>query len=204
MAVDTSNFTLDTPVKIKILEPGVYVPELSTYTPLECYASIDQAITILNRGVEVEFPAQEGREISIFIEDLLLSYEEKKQSIKKHYGEIGTNVTTALETIQSINDSKITPEEEKEYDESKIFEYTDVAERIVSNLRDGGEFRHLTRLADNNTEDVLEREKKERKARERNSIRKKEALELARLEAETFLKLMQDGKMDFDPGDDSL
>ncbi len=39
--VDTSKFTLDTPVKISVMTPGIYVPELQTYTPLESYDSID-------------------------------------------------------------------------------------------------------------------------------------------------------------------
>jgi hypothetical protein len=37
--VDVSNMTLSTPVKVIIRGPsGVWIPELSTYTPLESYA----------------------------------------------------------------------------------------------------------------------------------------------------------------------
>lgn len=202
--VDTSKFSLDTPVRIKIMQPGIYVPELSTYTPLESFASIDEAIAILNRGVEVNFPDQENREITLFIEDLLLDYQEKKNALKRTYGDVGTNVDSALSTIQDINDSSVPVEEKLVEEDSKIFFYDDVIDRIVRELRDGDDLADVRRLsAENNIGvDHIERERNLRKSRERNAARKKEALEIARLEAETFMKLSNDGKMSFDLPDD--
>ena len=71
MAVDTSKFTIDTPVCIKVKTPGYWFPEFSTYSPLELYAPIEKVIAILNRGISVEFPQQSSKnEISNKIEEL--------------------------------------------------------------------------------------------------------------------------------------
>ena len=51
MAVDTSKFTIDTPICIKVKTPGYWFPEFSTYSPLELYAPIEKVIAILNRGI---------------------------------------------------------------------------------------------------------------------------------------------------------
>ena len=133
--VDTSKFTYDTPIKIKILQPGFYLPEFSTYTPFESYASIEEAINIMNRGIPVEFPQQsKEREISRKVEDLLLDYAEKQEQLKKKFGNVGTNIETALDTIQEINDSKITKEEEIIEKNNHIFDMDDVYQRISRNL----------------------------------------------------------------------
>ena len=205
--VDTSNFTLDTPVKISIMTPGFYIPELKTYTPLVSYASIEQVITIMNRGIKVDFPKQEKREISEKIEDILLEYEEKKRSLKEKFGgDVGSNVDKALDTIQEINDSKITKEEKLEEEENHIFEYDDVINRVVSNLRDGVDSRLVEMLNNSSSEDRLEREQRERKAKERISLKRKEALSLATIEAETIQKIAQAGQFNdsFDERYDDL
>ena len=191
--IDTSNFTLDTPVYISIMTPGYYIPELSTYTPLKVYTKIENVITIMNRGIKVEFPRQEKREISEKIEDILLEYEEKKQKLKKKYGDVGSNVDKALETIQEINDSKITKEEQRIEDENHIFEYDDVINRVVSNLRDGVDSR-LVEMLSNSSGDRLEKEQQERKAKERIALKRKEALELVTLETESLRKIAQAGQ----------
>ena len=192
--IDTSNFTLDTPVKISIMTPGIYIPELTTYTPLISYASIEQVVTIMNRGIKVDFPKQEKREISEKIEDILLEYEEKKRSLKEKYGDVGSNIDKALDTIQEINDSKITQSEKIEEEEIHIFEYDDVINRVVSNLRDGVDSRLVEMLNNSSSEDRLEREQRERKAKERISLKRKEALSLATIEAETIQKIAQAGQ----------
>lgn len=134
--IDTSKFTYDTPVKIKILQSGIYLPEFSTYTPFESYASIEEVINIINRGITVEFPQQsKEQEISKKIEDLLFEYAEKQDQLKKKFGNVGTDIETALDTIQEINDSKITPEEERIECDNHIFKMDDVNERIARNLR---------------------------------------------------------------------
>lgn len=193
--VDTSKFTLNTPIKISISAPGYYIPELSTYTPLKSYASIEEVITIMNRGIKIEFPQQEKREISEKIEDILLEYEEKKQALKPKYGEVGTNVDKAIETIQEINDSKITKEEEEEDKNSHIFDYSDVTNRVIKNLKEGADMRIIDAMS--SPDDRIKKEEELRKSRERIAIRRKEALQMASMEAEAFAKLAQDGKFEY-------
>ncbi len=196
--IDTSNFTYDTTVKIKILQPGFYLPEFSTYTPFESYASIEEVINIMNRGIPVEFPKQsKEREISKKIEDLLLDYAERQEQLKKKYGNVGTNIETALDTIQEINDSKITKEEEIIEKNNHIFNMDDVNQRIIRNLNND----NIERLFDSDEfidpEERLKRQTEERKSRERNLKRKKEALEQVSMETEALRKLIQDAKYDF-------
>lgn len=192
--VDVSKFTLDTPIKISIMTPGFYIPELSTYTPLKCYASIEKVITIMNRGIKVEFPQQEKNEISEKIEDILLEYEEKKRALKKTYGDVGTNIDKALEVVQEINDSKITVEEAKEEKDKHIFDYSDIAQRISRNLRDGVDGRLMEMMS--TPDDRIGEAEKIRKSKERVAIIKKEALSMASLETETLCKLAQNGRFD--------
>ena len=203
--VDTSKFTLDTPVKISVMTPGIYVPELQTYTPLESYASIDECISILNRGIEIEFPQQEKNEITEKIEDILLDYEEKKRMVRKTHGDVGTNVSRALETVEEINNSRLTPEEIKAEEESHIFDFTETANRIVNNLKNEDDMFRFNTLF-NSGVDRIEEETKLRKARERNKLRKKEALELLTMETETYNKLANAGYTDnsFDEKYDSM
>jgi chromosome segregation ATPase len=199
--VDTSKFDLDTPIKISIMTPGYYIPELQTYTPLKSYASIEEVINIMNRGIAVEFPQQEKKEISEKIEDILLEYEEKKQSLKKKYGEVGSNIDKALETIQEINDSKVTLDEEIKEREDHIFDYSDVTNRVIRNLRDGFDSKILDALA--SPEDRIKTEEEKRKSRERVAARRKEALEMLSLETETLQKLSQ-GQYVFDDRYDNI
>lgn len=199
--VDTSKFDLDTPIKISIMTPGYYIPELQTYTPLKSYASIEEVINIMNRGIAVEFPQQEKKEISEKIEDILLEYEEKKQSLKKKYGEVGSNIDKALETIQEINDSKVTLDEEIKEREDHIFDYSDVTNRVIRNLRDGFDSKILDALS--SPEDRIKTEEEKRKSRERIAARRKEALEMLSLETETLQKLSQ-GQYSFDDRYDNI
>jgi hypothetical protein len=196
--VDTSKFTYDTPVKIKILQPGLYLPEFSTYTPFESYASIEEVINIMNRGIPVDFPQQsKEREISRKVEDLLLDYAEKQEELKKKYGNVGTNIETALDTIQEINDSKITKEEEIIEQNNHIFNMDDVTQRIARNLSAD----NIERLFDSDEfidpEERLKKQTEERKSRERNLKRKKEALEQTTMETDSLRRLIQDAKFDF-------
>lgn len=196
--VDTSKFTYDTPIKIKILQPGLYLPEFSTYTPFESYASIEECINIMNRGIPVDFPQQsEAREISKKVEDLLFEYAEKQNELKKKFGNVGTNIETALDTIQEINESKVTKEEEIAEQESHIFKMDDVAQRIARNLRNDT----IEQLFDSDEfidpDERLKKQTEERKSRERNLKRKKEALEQTAMETDAIRRLIQDAKFDF-------
>ena len=48
--IDVNTLTLDSRIRIKILTPGIYIPELHTYTPLQTFASIEN-INITYRQV---------------------------------------------------------------------------------------------------------------------------------------------------------
>lgn len=202
---DTSKLTLDTPVKIKIMNSGIYVPELKTYTPLESYASIDDCISIMNRGIEITFPQQSKNEITEKIEDILLEYEELRNKVKKTHGDVGTSVSVALDVVQEINDSKLTEEDIQHEKDQHIFDFEDISTRIARNLKNGDEMFRIKNVFNENV-DRLNEEEKLRKSRERNSVRKKEAMELAALEAETFNKLAQNGQFEnaFDDSFDQI
>ena len=192
---DTSKLTLDTPVKIKIMESGIYVPELTTYTPLECYTSIDNCIAIMNRGVEIEFPQQEKNEITKKIEDILLAYEEAKRQLKKSHGDVGTNIEKALNVVQEINESKLTEEDIQNEKDAHIFDFDDIANRIANNLQNDDDMFRFNAMF-NNDKDIIDEAAKIRHARERNKLRKKEALEIATLESQTLNRLSQMGQFE--------
>ena len=195
--IDTSNFNLDTPVKINISEPGLYLPELETFTPARSYASIEQVITMLNRGINVKFPDQEKNEIGEKIEEILLIYKERQASLKKKYGDIGSNVENAINTIQELNDSKISMEEKQQEIEEQIFEYDDVVKHIVTSFNNPSSMDFTNPDIYATGEDRIEREKERRKSRERIAAKRKAALEMAKLETETYKKLTQQGNFNF-------
>lgn len=177
--VDVSKYNFDTPVLIKITDDvGTFVPELSTYTPLETYASISQVISIMNRtGIAIEFPKQSSeREISKKIEDLLLDYNNKvKEAEDKGYFVEG-DISNALNTIQYINDSKITEDEIKEEIEKHIFEYDDIILRIYEDLRGSELDRIFESEAYTQDKDILKEAENRRKAEDRVHNFKKESL----------------------------
>ena len=202
---DTSKMTLDTPVKIKIMSSGIYIPELHTYTPLESYAKVDDCIAIMNRGIEITFPQQEKNEITEKIEDIILEYEEMRNKVKKTHGDVGTNMSVALDVVQEINKSKLTEEDIQREKDSHIFDFEDISTRIANNLKNGDEMFRIKNVFNEHI-DRLDEEARLRKSRDRNAIRKKEAMELAALEAETFNKLAQNGQFEnsFDTSFDQL
>lgn len=135
--IDTSNFTIDTPVLIKIMSPiGVDVPELHTRIPVESYASIDQIIGIMNRGIVVTFPKESNlHEISKKIEDIMLDYKAKVEIAEEKGHIVENNIDTALDTISEMNNSSLTEKEQEEEFERHIFEYPEIIERIYKDLR---------------------------------------------------------------------
>ena len=177
--VDVSKYNFDTPVLIKITDDvGTFVPELSTYTPLETYASISQVISIMNRtGIAIEFPKQSSeREISKKIEDLLLDYNNKVRAAEDKGYFVEGDISNALNTIQYINDSKITEDEIKEEIEKHIFEYDDIILRIYEDLR-GSELDRIFESEDyTQDKDILKEAEKRRKAEDRVHNFKKESL----------------------------
>ena len=177
--VDVSKYNFDTPVLIKITDDvGTFVPELSTYTPLETYASISQVISIMNRtGIAIEFPKQSSeREISKKIEDLLLDYNNKVRAAEDKGYFVESDINNALNTIQYINDSKITEDEIKEEIEKHIFEYDDIILRIYEDLRGSELDRIFESEAYTQDKDILKEAEKRRKAEDRVHNFKKESL----------------------------
>lgn len=177
--VDTSNYTMDTPVLIKIMDnPGTFIPELSTRTPLESYASINQVISIMNRtGLSIEFPKQsENREISKKIEDLLLEYKEQCEIAESKGYMVENNVDVALDTIQYINDSQMTEEEIEEEENCHIFDCSDVVERIYRNLSGSELDRIFETDAYTHDTDLIKEAELRRKAEERVHTFKHESL----------------------------
>ena len=195
--IDVNTLTLDSRIRIKILTPGIYIPELHTYTPLQTFASIENIISILNRGIKIEFPQQENREISEKIEEILLDYNDRQNKLRAKHGLIGTNIDKALETVQEINDSKLTKREIAADQEGGVFEYSDVMQRVITNLRDTDNNKLFdTAFSDPNV-DKLKQAEEERKSRDRMAARRKEALEMAALEAETWKNLTEKGQFNF-------
>lgn len=177
--VDVSKYNFDTPVLIKITDDvGTFVPELSTYTPLETYASISQVISIMNRtGIAIEFPKQSSeREISKKIEDLLLDYNNKVKAAEDKGYFVEGDINNALNTIQYINDSKITEDEIKEEIEKHIFEYDDIILRIYEDLRGSELDRIFESEAYTQDKDILKEAENRRKAEDRVHNFKKESL----------------------------
>ena len=177
--VDVSKYNFDTPVLIRITDDvGTFVPELSTYTPLETYASISQVISIMNRtGIAIEFPKQSSeREISKKIEDLLLDYNNKVRAAEDKGYFVEGDISNALNTIQYINDSKITEDEIKEEIEKHIFEYDDIILRIYEDLRGSELDRIFESEAYTQDKDILKEAEKRRKAEDRVHNFKKESL----------------------------
>lgn len=198
--IDTSKFTLDTSVKIKIMTPGYYIQELSSYTPLECYCSIEKIIAILNRGIVIDFPQQHPKEqeISKKIEDFLLEYVEKQNKLKEKHGDVGTDVNEALDTIQEINDSKETIDDIHEEANKHIFDYDDITQRVAKNLQASNVDKIFESDFFMDPDKRVEEESKRRKSKERVTNKRKEALQQLTMETEALRKLTQDGKFDFE------
>ena len=189
--VDVSNMTLSTPVKVIIRGPsGVWIPELSTYTPLESYASVEQVINMMNRGLYPEFPKQSSqKEITNKIEELLLDYHEKLNKANEKCGyEVAPAMDTALDTIQEINDTKLTRKEEVEELNKNLFYIKDIELWIIRNLSDN----NFDRVFDSDEfvtpEERVKNADKLRKATERMHEMRNEALKDHALENETYMR----------------
>lgn len=195
MAVDTSKFTIDTPVYIKIKTPGYWFPEFSTYSPLELYASIYKVIAILNRGITVEFPQQSSKhEISNKIEEFIIEYEMKRQKAEKKGYVDANRVDTAIEVIQEINDSKITPQEVLEERERHLFDFSDITDRIVTNLSNQTFDRVFESDDFMTAEERIKKADETRRHKEIIEKRKAESRQLLKYEADAINKLVHDAK----------
>lgn len=199
MAVDTSKFTIDTPVEINIKEPGFWFPEFSTYSPLRLYAPIHKIIAILNRGIKVEFPQQSSKnEISNKIEEFIIEYELKRQKAEKKGYVDANRVDTAIETIQDINDSKITPQENLEEREKHLFDYSDITNKIVTNLNNQSYDRVFDSDDYISAEDRIKQADTSRKHKEIIDKRRSEARQMLAYEAEAISKLVRDAQWEND------
>ena len=118
----------------------------------------------------------------------------KRQNAEKKGYVDANRVDTAIETIQEINDSKITPKEELEEREKHLFDYSDITDRIVRNLSN----QTFDRVFD--SDDFITAEERIKKAditkkhREIIEKRKIESRQLLKYEAEAINKLVQDAK----------
>lgn len=167
--IDVSNFTIDTPVLIKIMTPvGMEIPELKSKVPIESYASIEQVISIMNRGIDIDFPKESNEhEISKKIEDIMIEYNAKAEIARDKGYFVEHNIDTALDTIQEKNNTSLTEKEIEEEFESHIFEYGDVLKRIYIDLQ-GSELDHIFDTDDyKRGVDRLKEAEKERKSRDR-------------------------------------
>ena len=132
----------------------------------------------MNRtGIAIEFPKQSSeREISKKIEDLLLDYNNKVKAAEDKGYFVEGDISNALNTIQYINDSKITEDEIKEEIEKHIFEYDDIILRIYEDLR-GSELDRIFESEEyTQDKDILKEAEKQRKAEDRVHNFKKESL----------------------------
>ena len=197
--LDTSNFTIDTPVLVSINKRGIYIPEVKGYTPIRCYIPIEKVITIMNRGIYVEFPNQsDQREISLKIEDIIHDYNLAKEEASKKKGvEVGTNIDNALDIIQDINETTKTKEvRDAEKESESIFDYSEQTERIVKNLSNTDFMARV--LSDDakymTADERLEKAERDRKARESLNRKKKMAYQDLSDQAAALNLLMQDAK----------
>ena len=199
--LDTSNFTIDTPVLVSINKRGIYIPEVKGYTPIRCYIPIEKVITIMNRGIYVEFPNQsDQREISLKIEDIIHDYNLLKEEASKKKGvEVGTNIDNALDVIQDINETTKTKEvRDAEKESESIFDYSEQTERIVKNLSNTDFMARV--LSDDakymTADERLEKAERDRKSRESLNRKKKMAYQDLSDQAAALNLLMQDAKYD--------
>lgn len=197
--LDTSNFTIDTPVLVSINKRGIYIPEVKGYTPIRCYIPIEKVITIMNRGIYVEFPNQsDQREISLKIEDIIHDYNLVKEEASKKKGvEVGTNIDNALDIIQDINETTKTKEvRDAEKESESIFDYSEQTERIVKNLSNTDFMARV--LSDDakymTADERLEKAERDRKSRESLNRKKKMAYQDLSDQAAALNLLMQDAK----------
>ena len=197
--LDTSNFTIDTPVLVSINKRGIYIPEVKGYTPIRCYIPIEKVITIMNRGIYVEFPNQsDQREISLKIEDIIYDYNLAKEEASKKKGvEVGTNVDNALDIIQDINETTKTKEvRDAEKESESIFDYSEQTERIVKNLSNTDFMARV--LSDDakymTADERLEKAERDRKSRESLNRKKKMAYQDLSDQAAALNLLMRDAK----------
>src|SRR5574344_389778 len=200
--IDTSNYNINTPVLVSINERGVYIPELKGYPPIRTYCSIENVITIMNRGITVEFPNQsEKKEVSKKIEDIMLDYEERKQIIREKRGiEVGTNINQAMDLIQNMNDSTLVKgklDTAKTDRADKVFDYSVQTEKIYKDLSNT-EFMAKVLNDDDpknlSAEDRLNRADIERKSRTSIADKRKEELQDLCDQTESLRKLYQDAK----------
>ena len=112
---------------------------------------------------------------------------------KKGYVD-ANRVDTAIELIQEINDSKITPKEELEEREKHLFDYSDITDRIVNNLSN----QMFDRVFDSDdfisAEERIKKADIARKHKEILDARKAESRRLLSYEAEAIDKLIKDAK----------
>lgn len=195
MNIDPSTINLDTRLHVKILSPaGQYLPEVSAYIPYESTIRVQTAIEIMNRGISIDFVGQSSKkEISKRVEDLILEYMEQVDRIREVKPYAGTDVNTALDVIQDINESRdicsLTTINDNDED---IFSYKEAADNIKKDLSDNT-FRKIFSsdfYKKKNGEDPFISEERKRKHEEALKERKKKVREMNKLIDDTWKKFI--------------
>lgn len=194
-----NKLTLNSSVLIKVIRPsGLYIPELKTTVPLMQYSRVDYVIQMLNRGINVEFVNDKNNKISKAIENLIIEYEEKYNSMKdKMVFDNITDVSEAKQNIGIYNDEKINiNKKEEESLNNSIFNSHDESKKHLVTLNDVSFEEYASNIIKNRNNkdtDVIKEAEEKRTKEEKLKIKKKHIRDIIILEGETYKKYVDDG-----------
>lgn len=194
-----NKLTLNSSVLIKVIRPsGLYIPELKTTVPLMQYSRVDYVIQMLNRGINVEFVNDKNNKISKAIENLIIEYEEKYNSMKdKMVFDNVTDVSEAKQNIGIYNDEKIDiDKKEEESLNNSIFNSHNESKKHLLTLNDVSFEEYASNIIKNRNNkdtDVIKEAEEKRTKEEKLKIKKKHIRDIIILEGETYKKYVDDG-----------
>lgn len=194
-----NKLTLNSSVLIKVIRPsGLYIPELKTTVPLMQYSRVDYVIQMLNRGINVEFVNDKNNKISKAIENLIIEYEEKYNSMKdKMVFDNVTDVSEAKQNIGIYNDEKINiDKKEEESLNNSIFNSHNESKKHLLTLNDVSFEEYASNIIKNRNNkdtDVIKEAEEKRTKEEKLKIKKKHIRDIIILEGETYKKYVDDG-----------
>lgn len=194
-----NKLTLNSSVLIKVIRPsGLYIPELKTTVPLMQYSRVDYIIQMLNRGINVEFVNDKNNKISKAIENLIIEYEEKYNSMKdKMVFDNVTDVSEAKQNIGIYNDEKIDiDKKEEESLNNSIFNSHNESKKHLVTLNDVSFEEYASNIIKNRNNkdtDVIKEAEEKRTKEEKLKIKKKHIRDIIILEGETYKKYVDDG-----------
>lgn len=194
-----NKLSLNSSVLIKVIRPsGLYIPELKTTVPLMQYSRVDYVIQMLNRGINVEFVNDKNNKISKAIENLIIEYEEKYNSMKdKMVFDNVTDVSEAKQNIGIYNDEKIDiDKKEEESLNNSIFNSHNESKKHLLTLNDVSFEEYASNIIKNRNNkdtDVIKEAEEKRTKEEKLKIKKKHIRDIIILEGETYKKYVDDG-----------